>query len=237
MLKILLKNLMKDRDDHEIKDNDLKEIAKRTVGFTGAYLLHLINKAIIIALREGVNIVKKEHLDEALEKIRPSALREITILKVDKNTDNGLRRYVEDNILKKSDIRDDIFERRKVVFLIRSNEKAEKFAKYIAAHEGIYLVECNASKFLSKWLGETEYMIRYTFERILKLESCVILLKNVDVIAYEGNTNLWGAIAELLDIIDRIKREESKKIWLVMSTNTSIEMISKAIRNAAYTIN
>ena len=58
-------------------DVNIKEIAKKTLGYTGADLEAVAREAGLLALREDMEAknVKKKHFDEALEKITPSVTR------------------------------------------------------------------------------------------------------------------------------------------------------------------
>jgi transitional endoplasmic reticulum ATPase len=64
------KKLFKDKE----KESFLKEIAKKTDGYTGADLEALAREAALLSLRESINSkqVKKKHFEEALRKIKPS---------------------------------------------------------------------------------------------------------------------------------------------------------------------
>jgi transitional endoplasmic reticulum ATPase len=74
------------------KNVDLNEIAKETVGYTGADLEALAREAAMLSLRESIDskIVTKKHFDEALGKIKPS---------VTKNTTEVYKK-IEENYLK-----------------------------------------------------------------------------------------------------------------------------------------
>jgi transitional endoplasmic reticulum ATPase len=56
------------------KDVDLKDLAKKTIGYTGADLEAVAREAAMLALRESKEAkqVKKKHFIEALKKVRPS---------------------------------------------------------------------------------------------------------------------------------------------------------------------
>ena len=56
------------------KDVNLKEISRKTIGYTGADLESLVREAAMLALRENMdaNEVKKKHFEGALEKVKPS---------------------------------------------------------------------------------------------------------------------------------------------------------------------
>jgi transitional endoplasmic reticulum ATPase len=61
------------------KDVDLKELAKKTQGFSGADLEALCREAAMDALRKNIKAKKvtKQHFEEALKKIKPSITPEI----------------------------------------------------------------------------------------------------------------------------------------------------------------
>ncbi|MFH1325358.1 MAG: CDC48 family AAA ATPase [archaeon] len=56
------------------KDVSIKELAKKTIGYTGADLESLTREAAMLALRESIDSkqVKKKHFEEALKKVKPS---------------------------------------------------------------------------------------------------------------------------------------------------------------------
>ena len=56
------------------KDVNLKDIAKKTIGYTGADLEALAREAAMLSLRESIDakIVSKKHFEEASKKIKPS---------------------------------------------------------------------------------------------------------------------------------------------------------------------
>ncbi|MEB2792586.1 MAG: CDC48 family AAA ATPase [Caldisphaeraceae archaeon] len=58
-------------------DVDLREVAEKTHGYTGADLAALVREAAMSALREDIQkgIVRKRHFEEALAKVRPSVTK------------------------------------------------------------------------------------------------------------------------------------------------------------------
>jgi transitional endoplasmic reticulum ATPase len=72
ILKIHTKNM-------PLKDVDLKEIVKKTEGFSGADLEALCREAAMNALRENIKAkeVKMKHFEEALKKLTPSLTKEM----------------------------------------------------------------------------------------------------------------------------------------------------------------
>jgi len=59
------------------KNVRIKDVAKKTVGYTGADLEALVREAAMLSLRESIDSkdVKKKHFDEALKKIKPSVTK------------------------------------------------------------------------------------------------------------------------------------------------------------------
>jgi transitional endoplasmic reticulum ATPase len=74
------------------KDVDLKEVAKKTSGYTGADLESVVREAGYFALRENIDSkqVNKKHFDDALKKIKPS----VTATMID------MYKRIEENYLK-----------------------------------------------------------------------------------------------------------------------------------------
>jgi len=62
-----------------LKDVDIKELARRTEGFSGADIEALCREAGMNALRENIKAkeVRRKHFDEALKKITPSLTKDI----------------------------------------------------------------------------------------------------------------------------------------------------------------
>jgi transitional endoplasmic reticulum ATPase len=56
------------------KDVNIKDLAKKTIGYTGADLESLTRESAMLSLREDINSlqVKKKHFEEALKKVKPS---------------------------------------------------------------------------------------------------------------------------------------------------------------------
>ena len=74
------------------KEKFLKEIAKKTIGYTGADLDSVVREAAMFALRESIetNQVQKKHFENSLEKVKPSVT----------NSMIDVYRKIEENYLK-----------------------------------------------------------------------------------------------------------------------------------------
>ncbi len=62
------------------KDVDLKKLAERTPGFTGADLENLLNEAAILAVREGQKRVQEKNVLESIEKVMLGPQRKSSVM-------------------------------------------------------------------------------------------------------------------------------------------------------------
>ena len=74
------------------KNVNIRDIAKRAIGYTGADLEAIVREAGMLALRENIEAteVKKKHFNEALKKIKPSVTK----------ASSDVYKKVEDNFLR-----------------------------------------------------------------------------------------------------------------------------------------
>jgi transitional endoplasmic reticulum ATPase len=59
------------------KDVDIEEFAEKTEGYVGSDIEGVCREAAMLALRKDINAdkVKKEHFEEAMNKVRPSVTK------------------------------------------------------------------------------------------------------------------------------------------------------------------
>ncbi|MDQ6837704.1 MAG: ATP-dependent zinc metalloprotease FtsH [Actinomycetota bacterium] len=60
--------------------NDLAHVAARSAGFSGADLANVINEAALLAVRSRVEVIGREHLDEAIERVQGGPRRRAQVL-------------------------------------------------------------------------------------------------------------------------------------------------------------
>ena len=62
-----------------LKEVDLKDLAAKTDGYVGADIEAVCREAAVLSLREDINSknVKMEHFRKAIDKVRPSASKDI----------------------------------------------------------------------------------------------------------------------------------------------------------------
>lgn len=216
ILKILLNNYASGR----YININLDEIAEQTVGFTGADLLQLLNESLLRAFLEGRDFITQEDLLNAKNNVRPSALREFRIEKPKDRSNEIENKEVIDKIRK---IAEDfsINPCFKPILLSLPLLLADKISSTIA-HIVCQRLHCpylviRSTWFRTRWFGEMERSIRKLFEKINRLQPCVVYIKSVDAIARSSDEHLYGAILELLDNLTNFS-DNNAKVLLLCST-------------------
>ena len=210
---------------NKYKDINLDEIAEQTIGFTGADLLQLLNESLLLATLEGRDYITQNDLLKAKDNIKPSALREFYMEKPKKR----INEIENKDITKKIEELTRQFSENphfKAVLLRQELGLADKVASTIG-----YLVceklSCpyivvRATWFKSKWFGEMERSIRELFERIKRLQPCVVYIKVLDAIAPKVyNEHLYGAMLELSEYLTEF-RDNNVRILLICSAVNDI---------------
>ncbi len=213
ILKILLNNYTKG----QYENINLDEIAEQTIGFTGADLLQLLNESLLQAVLEGRDFIIQKDLLYAKNSVKPSALREFHIEKP-RNRSNEIEN--EDIINRIKQVAEDFSKKPhfKPILLTHDLSFSEKIASTIAFMtcqrlHCPYLV-VRATWFRTRWFGEMEKSIRKLFERINRLQPCIVYIKNIDAIASSGNEHIHGAILELLDNLNNFSDDNTKVLLL-----------------------
>jgi transitional endoplasmic reticulum ATPase len=220
ILKILLNNYVRDKYTN-IK---LDEIAEQTIGFTGADLLQLLNEALLQATLEGRDYITHEDLLKVKNNIKPSALREFNA-----ESPKDRSNEIEDKglIEKLHQIAEDFCRKPgfKAVLLQQPLQSANKIASTIAyivcSRLHCPYIVVRATWFRSRWFGEMEKSIRELFEKIKRIQPCVVYVKNVDAIAASDDEHLHGAILELLEYLTEFS-DNNKEVFLLCSATEEI---------------
>jgi transitional endoplasmic reticulum ATPase len=223
--KRILEILLNEYAPNKYKDINLDEIAEQTIGFTGADLLQLLNESLLLAALEGRDYIAQKDLLKAKDNIRPSALREFYMEK----PKNRINEIENKEIVKKIEGLTRQFSEKpqfKAILLRQDISLADKVASTIA-----YLISeklscpyivVRATWFKSKWFGEMERSIRELFERIKRLQPCIVYIKVLDAIAPKvTNEHLHGAILEILEYLTEF-RDNNVKILLLCSAVNEI---------------
>jgi len=243
ILKIILNNYAPGR----YEKINFDEIAEQTIGFTGADLLQLVNEALLEVALEGREKITHEDMLKVKDRIKPSALREFNLEKPkDRSkeiTDEKILNKIEQianefltNPCFKPILLEELKLRRgnsdKVVTTNEakdskiSSSKSDKIASTIAYQvcekkKYPYLV-VRATWFRSRWFGEMERSIRELFEKIKRLQPCVVYIKGFDAIGSSEDEHLHGAISEIVGYLDEFN-DNNVKVLLICSVFKEID--------------
>ncbi|MEL9989966.1 MAG: CDC48 family AAA ATPase [Thermoproteus sp.] len=232
-------------------DVDLRKLAEMTHGYTGADIAALAKEAAIRALRKAIQsgvvdlnqpTIPAESLErvrvtmqdfmEAMREIVPSALREIHIEvpKVRWKDVGGL-----------AEVKQEL--REAVEWPLKYPDKFRKFglrppkgillfgppgtgktllAKAVATESGANFIAVRGPEIFSKWVGESEKMIREIFQKARMAAPCVVFIDEIDALASARGLGADSfvterVVAQLLAEMDGIRTLEN--VVIIGATN------------------
>jgi len=227
--KEILKILLNNYTNGDYTTINLDVIAEQTIGFTGADLLLLINESLLHAALEGKKSINQNDMLIVKNNIRPSAIREFNIEKP-KNKENEIKD--EETVEKIEQIADNFSNNPTFRFILISKDlrTANDISSTIAylVSEKLYspYLVVRTTRFRKKWFGETERSIRELFEKVKRLQPCVVYFKNFNAIAMPTDEHLHGAILELIDYLIEFS-DDNNKVLLLCSITENDPVIIK----------
>ena len=194
------------------EDVDLKWLADRTHGYSGADLSALTKEAAMAALRrvlpdvdleaeeiprEVLNSISvtKDDFKNALKDMQPSTMREVLIEKPNvrwedigalEDAKQELKEAVEWP-LKFGKVFDHMNAKPPKGILLYGPPGTGKtmLAKAVATESEANFIAVKGPEFLNKWVGESEKAVRETFRKARQASPCVIFMDEIDSIAPE----------------------------------------------------
>ena len=238
------------------EDVDLSEIAKKTHGFVGADLMLLSRESAFEALTRNHSMkelsegkaeitvglkIAKQDFDNALKKVKPSALREFAV-EVPTNLNwekvGGLA-SIKDTIIQE------------IVRVLRDPESFEQIgitpvkgmllygppgtgktliARVIANEAEANFISIKGPEVLSKWVGESEQRIRTLFMKARESSPCIIFFDEIDAISAARGKSVSDAadrvVNQLLTEMDGF--ETDRNVCVIAATNR-VELIDPAL--------
>jgi transitional endoplasmic reticulum ATPase len=238
------------------EDVDLDEIARRTHGFVGADLMLLCRESAFEALTSKYSIeeltkgkpeittgskISKQDFDNALKKVRPSALREFA---VEVPTGLGWK-----DVGGLANIKDTIIQ--EIIRVLKDPESFEKvgitpvkgillygppgtgktlIARVIANEAEANFISIKGPEVLSKWFGESEQRIRTLFTKARESSPCIIFFDEIDAISAARGKSVSDAadrvVNQLLTEMDGF--QTGKHVCVIAATNRA-ELIDPAL--------
>lgn len=240
------------------KDVNLLRIAEITHGFVGADLEALCREAGMLAIREIMpekdcyNLISHEKLQNleitmehfmcAMDEVEPSAIREVYVEIPNVSWDdigglNEVKKALREAIEWPLRYRE-LFNRLKAhqpkgIILAGSPGTGKTLiAKAAASTSNANFISVKGPAVFSKWVGESEKMLREVFKKAKQASPCIVFFDEIDALSCERNSE--GAdsgvgqrvISQLLTEMDGV--EELKGVVVLAATNR-LDLIDPAL--------
>jgi transitional endoplasmic reticulum ATPase len=233
-----------------LKDVDLEWLADITYGYVGADLWSLAKEAAMSALRrilpdikwkdteelpkeiiEKLNVTKSD-FEEALRMVEPSAMREVLVeIPKVKWKDIGGLEDVKQSLIEMVEWplkNPESFERmgiqppRGILLYGPPGTGKTLLAKAVANESGANFISVKGPELKSKWVGESERMIRDLFRRARQVAPTVIFFDEIDSLAPRrsgsGSDHVSESIVSQL-LTEMSGLEELKGVVVIAATN------------------
>lgn len=239
------------------KDVDLKKIAIKTIGFTGADLEVLCKEAALKALKPYMSSLKEysvkvptsvleklevamKHFIEALQIVEPTAMREVLINKPNVSWDDiggldDVKRQLRE-VIELPLLRPELFEKAGIKppkgILLSGPPGTGKtlLAKAIASCANANFISVKGPELVSKWVGESEKKLREIFKRARLVASCVIFFDEFDSITKVRGASLSDSTERMVNqLLTEIDGIENlEKVTIIAATNR-LDLIDPAL--------
>jgi len=236
----------------------LPQVAAVAHGFVGADLMELCREAGLNALRrsssalldhlsafrlrEDMLEVEPRDFDEALTKVRPSAIREafVTIPDVTWNDVGGLAEVKEQlrNIVERPLKTPEVFRAAGIAtpngVLLYGPPGTGKtlIAKALAKECGVNFLAMDGPEVFTKWLGESEEAIRHIFRVARQLAPSIVFFDQLDALAPlrgadSGSRTTERVVNQLLAELDGM--EVAKGNVIVIAATNRIDLVDPSV--------
>jgi len=222
---------------------DLEAIASRSVGFVGADLKALCQKAAHHALRRQVPTpdtqptapltINSDDFEQALSAIKPAVLRSVEVESPQvawddigglEETKQLLQESVEGQLLYPELYQKTQAKAPKGILLMGEPGTGKTLlAKAIASQAQANFIAISGPELLSRWVGASEQAVRELFAKARQAAPCVIFIDEIDTLApargqYSGDSGVGDrVVGQLLTEIDGLS--VSKNLILIAATN------------------
>ncbi len=245
------------------KDLDLAQIANVTHGYTGADLSLLSKEAAIKALRRVLPvinieeetlspqmlekiIVTKDDFFNAMHEIQPSALREVFVERPSVRwTDIGgldeIKREIQEAVelpLNKPEIFAKMGIRPIKGILLYGPPGTGKtlLAKAVANESEANFISISGAQVLTKYVGESEKMVREIFKKARMSAPCVLFIDEIDAVAMKRSGRAESGTMVMERVVDTLLTEmdglRSLKNVVVIAATNRPDMLDPALMRA-----
>ena len=245
------------------KDGSLiAELANITHGYTGADIQSLIKESAMKSLRRilpQINLedefipaeildslrVTRDDFFNALREIHPSALREVFVERPNiKWTDIGGMNDVKSEMREAVELplhNPEVFAKfgirpvKGILLVGLPGVGKTMFAKAVATETETNFISIKGPEVLSKWVGESEKMVRELFRKARLAAPCIIFIDEIDAIAmHRGGGEDGGRVSER--VVDTLLTEmdglQSLKNVIVIGATNRPDILDPALMRA-----
>jgi len=230
------------------KNVDFDEIARRTIGYTGADLEVLCKEAALKSIKPYFNDLKnmqdriptnildkikvsRVNFIDALKFVEPSAMREVLINKpnVSWNDIGGLEKAKEKlrELVELPLIRPDLYSKAGIKpskgILLTGPPGTGKtlLAKAVANESNANFISIKGPELVSKWVGESEKRIREIFKKARQVSPCIIFFDEFDSISKLRGSSMSDSTERIVNqlLTELDGVEELEKVMVIAATN------------------
>ena len=191
----------------------LPEVARRAHGFVGADLLELTREAGLAALRRAAApfldnpspalapaaselVVEQQDFDIALQRVRPSSLREALMVDPGVTWDDvGGLHAVKQRLRELIEFGSNVG----IVLYGPPGTGKTLLARAVAEHARVNFIPVQAAELFSQWLGESEEGVRRLFRTAQHAAPCIIFFDQLDAIAPRRNASSASSTQRVLN--------------------------------------
>ncbi|MBI2452359.1 CDC48 family AAA ATPase [Candidatus Pacearchaeota archaeon] len=230
------------------KDVNFDEIARRTIGYTGADISILCKEAALKSIKPYFNELKnlqekvptqildkikvsRNNFIDAMKIVEPSAMREVLINKPNVSWDDigGLEDIKEKlrELVELPLIRPDLFVKAGIKpakgVLISGSPGTGKtlLAKAVATESNANFISVKGPELISKWVGESEKHVREIFKKARQVSPAIIFFDEFDSISQHRGSSLSDATERVVNqlLTELDGIEELEKVIVIAATN------------------
>ncbi|MFH0884688.1 MAG: CDC48 family AAA ATPase [Candidatus Micrarchaeota archaeon] len=245
------------------KDIDVSQVANITHGYTGADLSLLCKEAAIKALRRVLPIINieeetlspqvlekiivtKDDFFNAMHEIQPSALREVYVERPTvKWSDIGGLEEIKREIQEAVELplnRPEIFEKmgirpiKGILMYGPPGTGKTLLAKAVANESEANFISISGAQVLTKYVGESEKMVREIFKKARMAAPCVLFIDEIDAIAIRRSGRGESGTLVMERVVDTLLTEmdglRSLKNVVVIGATNRPDMLDPALMRA-----
>ncbi len=242
------------------KDVDFNEIARKTIGYTGADVEVLSKEAALKAIKPYFSKLKnlqdrvpteildkikvtRENFVDAIRMVEPSAMREVLIDKPNvrwndvgglEEVKSKLRELVELPLL-----RPDLFKKagikpsKGILLSGPSGTGKTLLAKAVATEANANFISVKGPELISKWVGESEKHIREVFKKARQVAPAIIFFDEFDSISKARGSSLNDSTEKVVNqLLSELDGvEELEKVIVIAATNRK-DLIDESLLRA-----